>query len=293
MNLFLPVTLVLTTLLLCYAAYCYLVVDKRHEKQVLANPELFEQIDDKNYAFELPQEIDEYNELAETEPSDQRTLPLALLKRAMADIPLIEQLEKDHPRMARLFNRGLLPFGLWEQLLEAEALMDSEVHEVQAEAEKLKTGWGQGVFGQAYQMLRKEREEAEQRAAIRKIAGILTIDMQGAGGKGSVSLVAEGRNVAQQTQMVLRNDSAAEVLGHKSEARARIVLGYGDDERTYECDGEVALDLASEKQWKQLGQDPSGLRLQLKFVRKSAGTSAEGGATFVLADVRATVPPKE
>ena len=80
---------------------------------------------------------------------------MALLKRAMADIPRIEvrraaplspcagvsrplwpaqQLEKDHPRMARLFNRGLLPFGVWEQLLEAEAIMDHEVHEVQAEA---------------------------------------------------------------------------------------------------------------------------------------------------------------
>ena len=51
--------------------------------------------------------------------------------------------------MARLHTRGLLPFGLWEQLLEAEALMDSEVQEVQAEAEKLQKGWGQGVFGQA------------------------------------------------------------------------------------------------------------------------------------------------
>ena len=61
--------------------------------------------------------------------------------------------------MARLFNRGLLPFGVWEQLLEAEAIMDHEVHEVQAEAEKLQKGWGQGVFGQAYSMLRRERQE--------------------------------------------------------------------------------------------------------------------------------------
>ena len=48
---------------------------------------------------------------------------MALLRRAMADIPRIEQLEKDHPRMARLFQKGLLPFGIWEQLTEAEAMM--------------------------------------------------------------------------------------------------------------------------------------------------------------------------
>ena len=53
---------------------------------------------------------------------------MALLKRAMADIPRIEQLEKDHPRMARLFQKGLLPFGIWEQLVDAEAMMDTEVN---------------------------------------------------------------------------------------------------------------------------------------------------------------------
>lgn len=52
---------------------------------------------------------------------------MALLKRAMADIPRIEQLEKDHPRMARLFQKGLLPFSIWEQLVDAESLMDAEV----------------------------------------------------------------------------------------------------------------------------------------------------------------------
>lgn len=52
---------------------------------------------------------------------------MALLRRAMADIPRIEQLEKDHPRMARLFQKGLLPFGIWEQLVDAEAMMDGEV----------------------------------------------------------------------------------------------------------------------------------------------------------------------
>lgn len=44
--------------------------------------------------------------------------------------------------MARLFQKGLLPFGIWEQLMDAEAMMDTEVHSVQAEAEKLQKGWG-------------------------------------------------------------------------------------------------------------------------------------------------------
>ena len=45
------------------------------------------------------------------EPADKRALPMALLERAKADIPRIEQLERDHPRMARLFQKGLLPYA--------------------------------------------------------------------------------------------------------------------------------------------------------------------------------------
>merc|ERR1711871_1622034 len=137
---------------------------------MLENTELFEALDDKNYDFELPTEIDEYEELRESQPGDKRALPMALLKRAMADIPRIEQLEKDHPRMARLFQKGLLPFGIWEQLLEAEAMMDTEVNAVQAEAERLQKGWGQGVFSQAYQMLRQDRDNKMREEALAREA---------------------------------------------------------------------------------------------------------------------------
>ena len=96
---------------------------------------------------------------------------MALLDRAKADLGKIEQvpasptnlppvlppshttylcyrtqLEKDHTRMARLFQKGMLPSGLWEQLTEAEALMDGEMHQVRAEAERLQKGWSKVRF---------------------------------------------------------------------------------------------------------------------------------------------------
>lgn len=115
---FLTLVLLLTTSLLCYAGYIFLVVDKRQEKQVLENPEVYEALDDKQYNFELPIEIDDYDELRESKPPDKRTLPLALLKRAMADIPLIEQLERPpahgaplQPRLAALWDLGAAARG--------------------------------------------------------------------------------------------------------------------------------------------------------------------------------------
>jgi len=282
--LFLGFGLCLTTVLLCYAGYIFLIVDRRQQKQVLQNPELFSALDDKEYDFALPTEVDDYDELRTSKPTDKRTLPVALLKRAMADIPRIEQLEKDHPRMARLFNRGLLPHSVWEQLLEAEALMDTEVHEVQAEAEKLQKGWGQGVFGQGYQMLRKEREEDAREQQMRRDAAVLTMTFTKPSG-GVVEVVAEARNVTQQTQMVLRKGSEAEEVAFKCEVLAELVIGTGDDERTHRCSiPELLLDKEQDKQWKQVGQDVNGLRLQVKFVRKSQGMKT----SFCVSDIRAT-----
>ena len=48
---------------------------------------------------------------------------------------------------------------------------------------------------------------------------------------------------------------------------------------------ELTLDTAQEKQWKQIGSDPTGLRLQVRFVKKSG---PNGG--FSVQDIRATVP---
>jgi hypothetical protein len=240
----LGIILLLTTLLLCYAGYMFLVVDKKEHQQMLENPELYDELDDKDYHFDLPTEIDEYEDVRASNPTDKRTLPVALLKRAMADIPRIEQLEKDHPRMARLFNRGLLPFGVWEQLLEAEAVMDHEVHDVQAEAEKLQKGWGQGVFGQAYSMLRRERQEEKQHEQMRKDAAVLTIEFTKLSG-GVVTFLADGRYLGDRTQMLLRKETpgAPKELAYKTDVKAELAIGVGEDQKTYLCEiPELELD---------------------------------------------------
>jgi len=285
---FLGAVLAFTTALLCYAGYVFLIVDKRAETAMIEDEDLFAALDDKSYDFELPEEIDTYEELRESAPADKRALPMALLKRAMADIPRIEQLEKDHPRMAKLFQKGLLPFGVWEQLVDAEAMMDTEVHTVQAEAEKLQKGWGQGVFSQAYQMLRKEREEEVQRQQMQKDQAKLTIEFTKPSG-GVVTVTADGRKVTAQTPLAVCKESLAEEMTFKSEVKAKLVCGVGDDERTFGCSlPELVLDAEQDKQWKQIGQDAAGLRLQVKFVKKAS--TKVGGATFSIADVRATIP---
>ena len=144
---------------------------------------------------------------------------MALLERAKADIPRIEQLERDHPRMARLFQKGLLPFSVWEQLLEAETMMDTEVNSVQAEAERLQKGWGAGVFSQAYQMLRKDRDDEVRAAQMARDAVTLSLKFTKPSG-GETTLTCDGRKVngaLSQTQLAIRKECASEEVTFKSE----------------------------------------------------------------------------
>tara|TARA_B100000795_G_scaffold197287_1_gene151264 strand:+ start:59 stop:340 length:282 start_codon:yes stop_codon:yes gene_type:complete len=67
----LGVILLLTTLLLCYAGYMFLVVDKKEHQQMLENPELYDELDDKDYHFDLPTEIDEYEDVRASKPTDK------------------------------------------------------------------------------------------------------------------------------------------------------------------------------------------------------------------------------
>ena len=67
----LGIILLLTTLLLCYAGYMFLVVDKKESQQMLENPELYDELDDKDYHFDLPAEVDEYEEVRASKPTDK------------------------------------------------------------------------------------------------------------------------------------------------------------------------------------------------------------------------------
>jgi hypothetical protein len=117
-------------------------------------------------------------------------------------------------------------------------------------------------------MLRKEREEEVRMQQMQRDAAVLTMEFTKPSGA-TVKVLADGRKVTQQTPLALRKESAAEEVNFKSELMASLVVGSGDDQRTFCCKVEdLILDTEQEKQWKQLGQEASGLRLQVKFVKR-------------------------
>ena len=102
-----------------------------------------------------------------------------------------------------------------------------QVNTVQAEAERLQKGWGAGVFSQAYQMLRKDREDEVRAEAAAKEAAVLSISFTKLSGD-VVTFTADGRKVTQQTQLSIRpNPTGSGEVAFKSEVNAELKSGAG------------------------------------------------------------------
>jgi len=104
-----------------------------------------------------------------------RILAQALMKRAIADIPIVTHIQKESPGMNKLYAQSMCSVKQWYQA--AESLVSTEVDEVRAEADEIEPGWSQVVWRQAMQyhnMLKNKQEmEVKQRAAAVEKAKLL------------------------------------------------------------------------------------------------------------------------
>ena len=144
----------------------------------------FDQLEENQFKIKLPPPVDEYYDQKEAclkkgwqpgqgKPSQEqnagtpgRDLGQALMKRAIADIPLIQHMQKEAQGMYRLHGKNMCSEVQWRNFQAAEALVSAEVEEVRAEADEVEPGWSQAIWRQAaqYHQMLKQRHDQEQAA---------------------------------------------------------------------------------------------------------------------------------
>lgn len=72
-----------------------------------------------------------------------RVIASALMKRAMADIPLVTHIQKESAGMNKLYAQSMCSVSQWRSYQAAEATVSAEVDEVRAEADEIEPGWSQ------------------------------------------------------------------------------------------------------------------------------------------------------
>merc|ERR1739844_53340 len=108
-----------------------------------------------------------------------RALAQALMKRSIADIPLVTHIQKESAGMNKLYSQSMCSVKQWKSYQAAENLISAEVEEVRAEADEIEPGWSNAIWRQAMQyhnmlknrneMEMKQREEAAKLAAKKKM----------------------------------------------------------------------------------------------------------------------------
>lgn len=138
------------------------------------------------FNLKLPAEVDEYYILKEKveatgwvagqggqqqapgpQQNASKILAQALMKRAIADIPIVTHIQKESAGMNKLYSQSMCSVNQWRAYQAAEAMVSSEVEDVRAEADQVEPGWSSVIWRQAmqYHNVLKQKHEAEAKAA--------------------------------------------------------------------------------------------------------------------------------
>lgn len=170
---------------LVIAVICLFVYLRRRKKNDMED-EFFSQLDGEKFNLKLPAAVDEYYAIkAKVEESGwepgqkggnpqtgpQRVLAQALMKRCIADIPLVTHIQKEASGMNKLYSHSMCSVKQWRTYQAAEAMVSSEVDEVREEADEIEPGWSQVIWRQAmqYHNMLKQKHEAEAKALQEKV----------------------------------------------------------------------------------------------------------------------------
>jgi len=169
---------------LAVLAAIVLIVKKRKAAREEEDDDFFANLDGEKFNVRLPEEVENYyqvkekceengyipgesqispEELQKNPNHPHRLLAQALMKRAMADIPLVQHIQKEAPGMNKLYSQSMCSVKQWRNYQAAEAMVSAEVEEVRTEADELENGWSQLIWRQAmqYHGMLKAKHEAE------------------------------------------------------------------------------------------------------------------------------------
>lgn len=163
---------------------------KRNKRKQMERESFFIDMDGDKFNINLPSAVDEYYDVKdkclkagwqpgqapknaqEAANGPARILAQALMKRCIADIPLVTHIQKESAGMNKLYSQSMCSVKQWKTYQAAEQLISAEVEEVRAEADEVEPGWSQGIWRQAMQYHNMLKNKHEMEAKARAVAAI-------------------------------------------------------------------------------------------------------------------------
>ena len=148
----------------------FIFLQLRKKRKTAEVDDFFSNLDGDKFNLKLPTAVDEYYEVKAKvekdgwEPgqpaaestgtggppaeanSHHRALAQALMKRCIADIPIVTFIQRESQGMNKLYAQSMCSVKQWKSYQAAEAMISAEVEEVRAEADEIEPGWSQVRF---------------------------------------------------------------------------------------------------------------------------------------------------
>jgi len=224
----------------------------KKKKEDKSKFEFFDSLEQNQFNIRLPPPVEEYYQVKEQmlskgwkpgqgKPSQEkegpgRAMGQALMKRAIADIPLIHHMQKEAQGMYRLHNKNMCSEVQWKTFQGAEAMVSGEVEEVRVEAEEIEPGWSQVIWRQAAQYHGMLKQQAEQKQAKMKEEAVkrAQIEKNVAAAKATTpeqKAAAEAAKAEKMAKELLadeeRNKSAGKAFGKGGAVKSGFLDGGG------------------------------------------------------------------
>ena len=150
----------------------FIFVQLRKRKKNAEVDDFFSNLDGDKFNLKLPAAVDEYYDVKAkcesngwepgqpSEGSDpsphHKALAQALMKRCIADIPIVSHIQRESAGMNKLYSQSMCSVKQWKSYQAAEAMVSAEVEEVRAEADEIEPGWSQVSYLFIYNLLMDE-----------------------------------------------------------------------------------------------------------------------------------------
>lgn len=143
-------------------AILFIYLQLRKKRNNASVDDFFSNLDGDKFNLKLPAAVDEYYEVKAKceeegwEPGQapeggqpnthHRLLAQALMKRCIADIPIVTHIQRESAGMNKLYSQSMCSVKQWKSFQACEAMVSAEVEEVRAEADEIEPGWSNVSF---------------------------------------------------------------------------------------------------------------------------------------------------
>eukprot|EP00536_Pseudo-nitzschia_multiseries_P010900 jgi/Psemu1/119231/gw1.350.19.1 len=199
----------------------------------------------EKFNIKLPSEVDEYYGVKDKcenagwqpgkAPADKanpnslhRVMAQALMKRAIASIPIVTFIQKESAGMNKLYSQSMCSVSQWRAYQNAESMVSGEVDEVRLEADEIEPGWSQVIWRQAmqYHNMLKQKHEMEKKAAAETAAKKKEIEQRVNAAKAQIASKEDEKDVAERIARELIEAEEREKESKKAFSNGGVKKGF-------------------------------------------------------------------